>query len=78
MSYPDPINFLLLSMPELKEDLESENSDNLVEVVEETGDDEEVNQLADELQETELDESEVVEKPVKKGRKKKKHSSLIF
>jgi hypothetical protein len=55
---------------ELKEDLESENSDNLVEVVDETAEDEEVNGLADELQETELDESEVVEKPVKKGRKK--------
>jgi hypothetical protein len=57
---------------ELKEDLESENSDNLVEVTETSpcAEDEEVNELADDLQETQLEESEVVDKPVKKGRKK--------
>jgi hypothetical protein len=57
---------------ELKEDLESENSDNLVEVTETSpcAEDEDVNELADDLQETQLEESEVVDKPVKKGRKK--------
>jgi hypothetical protein len=61
---------------ELKEDLESENSDNLVEVTESTpcAEDEEVNGLADELQETELDDSQMdklLETPAEKTTAKK-------
>jgi hypothetical protein len=57
----------------LKEDLESENSDNLVQVDEHA--DAEVEELAEELQETNIEDQvsvqeEQVEKPAKKGRKK--------
>lgn len=51
----------------LKDDLDSESSEDLVEN-ETTKEDPEVEQLAQELQETELEES--VEKPAKRGRKK--------
>ena len=67
----------------LKEDLESENSDNLVQVDdpvvyrpehsrEHVDTDAEVEELAEELQETNIEsvQEEQVEKPVKKGRKK--------
>ena len=56
----------------LKDDLDSESSEGLVEN-ETTKEDPEVEQLAQELQETELQETELeesVEKPAKRGRKK--------
>lgn len=56
----------------LKDDLDSESSEDLVEN-ETTKEDPEVEQLAQELQETELQETELeesVEKPAKRGRKK--------
>lgn len=55
----------------LKEDLDSDNDDDNSEVVEDE-EDEEVNELADELQETQLQQEPDVtnEKPAKRGRKK--------